>query len=114
MTILVLDFQKTENDDKTKYETCYSDLKAKAINSKSGIDDVFESIHSIITSTIQNSVGKISGWTTDHNHRSKYSFSKNKPLTGSSYIKLPKELNHPKKVWLIFKILIIKNALNGV
>ena len=43
LTTLVLDFQKTENDDKTKYETCYSDLKAKAINSKSGIDDVFES-----------------------------------------------------------------------
>ena len=31
----------------------------------------------------------------------------------SSYIKLPKDLNHPKRVWLIFKILMIMNDLNG-
>ena len=31
-------------------------------------------------------------------------------LVGSSYMKLPKELEHPKKVWIILKILmIIKN-----
>ena len=33
---------------------------------------------------------------------------------GSSYIKLPKELNHPKKVCLVFKILIIISTLNSV
>ena len=35
------------------------------------------------------------------------------PLAGCSYIKLPKELNHQEKVWLIFKILRTMNALNG-
>ena len=29
-------------------------------------------------------------------------------------IKLPKELDHPKKYWLISKILMIMNALNAV
>ena len=37
-------------------------------------------------------------------------FSKYKPLSGSSYIKLPKELNHSRKVWLIVKILMITNV----
>ena len=39
---------------------------------------------------------------------------KYKPLSGSSYIKLLKELNYPKKVCLIFKLLMIMNALFGV
>ena len=39
--------------------------------------------------------------------------SKYNLLAGSSYIKLPKELNHSKK-GLIFNILMIMNALNGV
>ena len=34
-------------------------------------------------------------------------------LGSSSYVKLSKELNHPKKVLLKFKILMIINALDG-
>ena len=41
------------------------------------------------------------------------SISEYSPLAGSGYIKLPNELDHPKK-GLIFKILTIMNALNGV
>ena len=40
--------------------------------------------------------------------------SKNDPLAGSSYIKLPKWLNNQRKVWTTFKILMIKSTLNGV
>ena len=46
---------------------------------------------------IQNSLGNGSGWIIDlvieHNNR----ISKLNPLAGSSYIKLPKELDHPRK-----------------
>ena len=45
----------------------------------------------------------------DHN----INVSKYNPLAGSSYIKLPKELDHPRK-GLTPKILMIMNALNGV
>ena len=45
-------------------------------------------------------------------HRS-FDISKYDILPGSSYIKLPKELDYPI-AWLIFKILKIKSALNGV
>ena len=39
--------------------------------------------------------------------------SKYNALGSSSYVKLSKELNHPKKVSLKFKILMIINALDG-
>ena len=40
--------------------------------------------------------------------------SKNNPLCGSIYIKLPKELDHTKTVWLILRVLTTINALKGV
>ena len=39
--------------------------------------------------------------------------SKYIPLAGSSYIKLPKESDQTKKDRMIFKMLMIMNALNG-
>ena len=48
-----------------------------------------------------------SGWNIDSVIEQNISISKFKPLSGSSYIKLPKEINHSKKAWLIFKIVII-------
>ena len=71
--------------------------KAETIINKSEIDDVFEPIYLTIISNIQKSLGKGSGWIIDliidhNNNISKYS-----PLAGSSYIKLPKKINHPKK-----------------
>ena len=39
--------------------------------------------------------------------------SKYNALGSSSYVKLSKELNHPKKALLKFKILMIINALDG-
>ena len=39
--------------------------------------------------------------------------SKYNALGSSSYVKLSKESNHPKKVLLKFKILMIINALDG-
>ena len=41
VTTLVLVFKKIEREDKTKYDTFYSDAKAEIIINESDIDDVF-------------------------------------------------------------------------
>ena len=46
---------------------------------------------------IQKSLGKGSGWIIDSVIDYIISISKYNPLVGSSYIKLPKELDHPRK-----------------
>ena len=59
-------------------------------NNGSDIDDVFESIYSVIISNIHKSLGRGSGWIIDSVVDHTTNISKCKPLTGSSYIKLPK------------------------
>ena len=58
---------------------------------------MFQSIYTTVITNIQQSLGKCSGWiinsVIDHTIR----ISKCNPLTGSSYIKLTKELDHPRK-----------------
>ena len=65
----------------------------------------------MIISNIQKSFGKGSGWIIDSVIDE---ISKCNLLAGSSYIKLPKELDQPKKAWSLFKILMIMKALIGV
>ena len=101
VTKIVLEFKKIESDDKTKYNTFYSNSKAETIINKSNIDDVFESMYTIIISQIQRSLGKSSGWITDLVINHNISISKYNLLI-------------PAKIWLLFKILMIVNAPNGV
>ena len=54
-------------------------------------------IYSTIVSKIQISLGQGSGWIIDSVIDNSINISKYNPLAGSSYIKLPKELEHPKK-----------------
>ena len=63
------------------------------------IDDVFESIYTIIISNIQKSPGKGSVWIIDSVIDHNVNISKCNPLAGSSYTKLPKELDHPRKCY---------------
>ena len=65
MPTLVLVLKKIEDDDKTKYDSFYSRSKAGTITNESDIDDVFESIYNIITSNIQKSLRKGTGWIID-------------------------------------------------
>ena len=58
---------------------------------------MFKSIYTTITTNIQKSLGKGSGWIFDSAIDHAISISKYNPLAGSSYIKLPKELDHPRK-----------------
>ena len=75
----------------------YSNSKAEIIINESDIDDVFQSIYTTIITNIQKSLGKGSGWIIDSFIDHTISISKYNALAGSSYIKLPKELNHPRK-----------------
>ena len=81
---LVLVLKKIKSNDKTKYETFYSNSKAEIIVNESDIDDVFKSIYTTIISNIPTSLGKGSGWifnsVIDHSiNSSKYNL-----LAGSS------------------------------
>ena len=61
------------------------------------MSNVFESIYSTIISNIQKSLGKGSGWIIYSVIDLTNSISKYNLLAGSSYMKLLKELNHPRK-----------------
>ena len=93
---VVLEFKKIENDDEAKYSTFYSNLKAETIINESYNDNTFESIYIKIISNIQ-FPRKGLGWITDSVIDQIINFSKQNGLAGSSYRKLPKEIDHSKK-----------------
>ena len=90
-------FKKIESKDKTKYNNPYSSSKAEIVINESDIGDVFESIYSTIISYIQKYLGKGSRSIIDSVIDHTFSISKYNPLCGSSYIKLSRKLDHPRK-----------------
>ena len=58
---------------------------------------MFQSIYITIIRNIQKSLRKGSGWIIDSVTDHTTSISQYNPLAGSSYFKLPKELDHPRK-----------------
>ena len=58
---------------------------------------MFQSIYSKTIKNIQKSLGKDSGWIIDSVIDRSISISKYNPLAGSSYVKLPKKLDYPRK-----------------
>ena len=97
VTTLVLVFKKIESGDKLKYDNFYSNSKIEIIINESDIDHVFQLIYTTIITNIQKSLGKGSDWIIDSVIDHTISISKYNPLAGSSYIKLRKELDHPRK-----------------
>ena len=93
VTALVLEIKKIESDGKTKYDTLYSNSIAEAVIHESEIYDAIESIYTTAISNVQNYLVKGSGWVTDL-VIDDINISKNNPVVGSSYAKLPKELDH--------------------
>ena len=81
--------------------------KAKTIINKSDTDDVFDSIYSTNISNTRNNIEKGAVWIIDWLVDNTINISKCNPLNSSTCIKLPKELHHPKKDWLISKVLTI-------
>ena len=96
ITILVLVFKSIEREDKTTYGNFCSSSKAEIIINESDIDDVFQSIYTTIIRNMQKSLGKSSYWIIDSVIDHTLSISKYNPLAGSSYTKLPKELDHQR------------------
>ena len=104
MTTLVLVFKKIDSEYKRKYDNFYSSskaqkylLNAEIIINESDIDDVFQSICTAIITNIQKSLGKGSSWIIDSVIDHTVSISKYNPLGGSTYTKLPRALDHPRK-----------------
>ena len=114
VTTLVLVFKKIESEDKTKYVNFYSSSNAEIIINESDVDNMFQSIYTTVITNIQKSLGKGSGSITDSVIDHSISISKYNPFAGSSFIKLPEGLDHPRKGLINIKILIIMNAFNGV
>ena len=101
MTKPVLVTKTMESDDKTKYNSFSSHSKAETVINESEIDDVFKSIYTTIISNIRKSLVEGSGWIIDSVIKHNNNISKYNPLGRSSYIKLPKELDHPRKELII-------------
>ena len=114
VTTLVLVFKKIESENKTKYVNFYSSSNAEIIINESDVDNMFQSIYTTVITNIQKSFGKGSGSITDSVIDHSISISKYNPFAGSSFIKLPEGLDHPRKGLINIKILIIMNAFNGV
>ena len=106
---LVLVFKKVESDNKAKYDTFCSNSKAEVIINKNGINLYYSYIKNIQT-ILRNRLGWIIDSVIEHN----INISKYSPLSGSSYIKLPKELDHPRKGLINIQKIDEMNALNGV
>ena len=89
--------------------------KAEKIVNENNTDNVFKSINGTIMWNIKKSIEKGAGWIIDLVIDHNTIVSKYIPLASSTYIKLPKELDLPKTVFLLlFKILMIISALNGL
>ena len=96
-TTLTLEFKGTESGDKTKHSTQVCPQRLKIIFNEIDFDDVFESIFSRNKLNIQKSLGKGLGWIIDSVVDSTMNIFNNKSLSSSSYVKLPKQLDHPRK-----------------
>ena len=97
VTTLVVVFKKIESKDKTKYDNFFSNSKAEIIINEIDIENVFKSIYTTIISKIKKYLEKSSRWIIDSVIDHNISISMYNPLAGSSYIKLPKKLDHPIK-----------------
>ena len=75
---------------------------------------MLQSIYTTVISSTQKSLGKGSGRIIDSVIDHTISISKYNPLAGSSCIKLPKELDHPRKGLINTQNIDDNNALNDV
>ena len=75
----------------------YSNSNTEKIINESDVHDVFETIYTTFISNIKNILKKVSAWIIDLVVSHTINISKYNLLADSSYIKLRKELDHPRK-----------------
>ena len=97
LSTLVLVFKKIESEYDTKYDNFYSSSKAEIVINEMNIDDAFESIYTTVITNQQKSLEECSGWIIDSVIDHTISISNNNPLARDNCVKLPKELDHPRK-----------------
>ena len=97
VTAIVLMFKNIQSKDKTKFDIFYSSLNVEIIINENDIENVSKSVYTIITSNKQKSLGKGSGWINDSVIDDIVRISKYNLLARSSYIEIPKELDHQRK-----------------
>ena len=97
LSTLVLVFKKIESEYDTKYDNFYSSSKAEIVINEMNIDDAFESIYTTVITNQQKPLGECSGWIIDSVIGHTISISNNNPLARNNCVKLPKELDHPRK-----------------
>ena len=117
ITTLILKIKKIESDDETEYSTFYSSSKAEAVINDRAISDGFESVYITITSNIQKSLWQVSNWIQSSVNISLFQNAQRLPALNWKQLYQTAERIKPseeKNFWLIFKILMIMNALNGV
>ena len=110
---LVLVFKQIESADKTKYDHFYSHKSRNNYQWKWHWWCIWNNLYYNYIKH-KESLRKLSGLIINSVIDNNISISKYKPSAGSSSIRLPKELDHPKRNWSIFKILMVINASNGV
>ena len=94
--VLKITFAKTSQEN-TTYKSAYFQSKASIITNISEINDTLKHDFDEIINKIGNWISEGSGWrieSVDAHYLNRYKYS---PLAASSYIKLPKELQHPMK-----------------
>ena len=75
----------------------YLSSRPETIINESDMNNVFELTYSTVISNIQKLFRNSSDWIIDSVIDHNINIKKCKPLCGSSHIKLPKEVDHPKK-----------------
>ena len=93
LTLKVL-LSKVKNSDETEYRPVYfNSLTKTIINDDYKLDECF----SEIIYRLENWISHGSGWNVEEIINQYLNVSSYLPLSGSTYVKLPKELNHPMK-----------------
>ena len=93
LTLKVL-LSKVKNSDETEYRPVYfNSLTKTIINDGYKLDECF----SEIIYRLENWISHGSGWNVEEIINQYLNVSSYLPLSGSTYVKLPKELNHPMK-----------------
>ena len=93
MTLAVL-LSKVKNSGETEYSPVYfNSLTKTVINNKFKLDQSFQEI----INRLESSISHGSGWIVEKIISQYLNLSSYLPLSGSFYIRLPKELNHPMK-----------------